>query len=295
MLCIFLQEPFCWVFKLGGILALFISLFMKILSLVLPALLFSGCTGTDQTTESSLTPSEAEPTIISLDLDTLEAYFPLTETDEYLSPEVDLSTLLPLTKILSGTLEFESENEEARFNLYQGDSFFYIRKMQGPKDEFFGPFSGQLEDIVNGEFGRNAGRKVDLEQMAIALEFYYVDNNDSYPIVGGCVQDSSELPETLSAYLSVMPSGESGVSTLCKDQYFYQAYENGAARVLVAELEDNMGLVTNEEYVYCNIPDASFFTDASTLSELKSKLSAQTCDEYSQDRTMFYVLTRESK
>lgn len=148
----------------------------------------------------------------------------------------------------------------------------------------------EIPDPAIAENDRNAQRKADLQQLSIALEFYKVDNG-SFPAVGGCMEDS-ELPEALSSYLATMPSGQSGVRILCNDQYFYQTYQDGAAYVLAAELEDAEGFESSKEDVYCGIPDADFFTGSASLSDLETKLDEQICTE-EDAAPMFYVLIRE--
>ncbi len=146
-------------------------------------------------------------------------------------------------------------------------------------------------DPAVAENDRNAAREADLNQMAVALEFYNEDNG-SYPAVGGCVGEDSELLVMLRDYLAALPTGQSGVDTLCKDEYFYQAYADGSSYVLAAELEEADGFETYIDGVYCNIPDTAFFTDATVLSDLA--LEGQVCIE-GQETSKFYVLTRESK
>lgn len=146
-------------------------------------------------------------------------------------------------------------------------------------------------DPAIAENERNAGRKADLQQIAIALEFYSVDTG-AYAKVGGCMEDS-ELPEKLAPYLSQFPSGEAGVSTLCEDQYFYHAYNDGGSYVLAAELEAAKGFARTDENVYCGALDSAFFTDLNSVSDLQSKLEGYECED--EDTTQFNIIMRESK
>lgn len=148
----------------------------------------------------------------------------------------------------------------------------------------------EIPDPAIAENDRNDQRKADLQQLSIALEFYKEDNG-SFPAVGGCMEDS-ELPESLSAYLATMPTGQSGVRILCNDQYFYQTYQDGAAYVLAAELEDAEGFESSKEDVYCGIPDADFFTGSASLSDLETKLEAYACEE-DENSEMFYILMHD--
>lgn len=147
-------------------------------------------------------------------------------------------------------------------------------------------------DPAIAENDRNAARKSDIQQIAIALEFYTVDTG-AYAQVGGCVADEAELPEKLAPYLSHFPTGEPGVSTLCEDQYFYHAYGDGNAYVLVAELEEAKGFARVDENIYCGISDAALFEDSYSLSDLESKLAEYACED--EGATQFYVLTHEAK
>lgn len=148
----------------------------------------------------------------------------------------------------------------------------------------------EAPDPAIAENERNAARMSDLQQIAIALEFYTVDAG-AYAQVGGCMEDS-ELPEKLALYLSYFPMGEPGVDNLCEDQYFYHAYEDGNSYVLVAELEEANGFARADENVYCDIPDAAFFTDSHSVTDLEGKLAEYSCGD--EDATPFYILMRES-
>ena len=145
-------------------------------------------------------------------------------------------------------------------------------------------------DPAIAENDRNDVRKSDLQQIAVALEFYMVDTG-AYPEAGGCMETESELPEKLAPYLSQFPTAESGVNNLCEDQYFYNAYGDGSSYVLVAELEEAQGFARTDGDVYCDIPDVAFFTDSDSVADLQSKLEGYTCED--EDSTPFYILMRE--
>jgi hypothetical protein len=234
--------------------------------------------------------------VYDLEYETLEDYFLATDTEEYLfSYSLDKveGYALAETVAFGENFGFNRDEYSTKFWIYSSETDFFVRRAQGPKDSYYGPFLGDAALLINLEHGLNSQRKSYVQQIMTGLEFYSIDNA-GYPQVSGCVNDLDGFEDSLAIYLTNSPSFEDGEGeTLCEDDFYYHSY--GEAYVFVAELEDSIGMdFVRSENVYCDLPGESVFTEPGSVSELQTSLNDYDCSLYSKDRNVFYIVTRES-
>lgn len=168
-----------------------------------------------------------------------------------------------------------------------------LASCQSPEGVFEAVETGTQEE--NPDVLRNGQRKADLQQMAVALEFYKSDT-EAFPLAqeGMCVTSSSSVGEALAVYLSTQPLAPEGTTnSLCPNAYYYISYGDASSYILAAELEIVEGSdLSVQENVYCSVSGPSFFTQTASYEEIQTALEAQKCSVGEGAGVVYYIVSR---